>query len=109
MIVIPLVLLYFPAGGDCDFEGPDLCGWRNSYRSTLDWLRLSGPTPTANTGPQTDHTTQSHTGETLTNITKTMMSHRYWVLRRGGGRSNVDFKKCQCHLSLLLIFPHVAC
>ena len=92
MIVIPLLLLYFPAGDDCDFEGSDLCGWRNSYRSTLDWLRRSGPTPTANTGPQTDHTTQSHTGEILPNIIKTMMSHGY-VGAEGGPRSNIDFGK----------------
>lgn len=40
---------------DCDFEN-DLCGWANDVKDDYDWRRNRGRTPTAGTGPSTDHT-----------------------------------------------------
>lgn len=48
-----------PLGGRCDFE-KDWCGWQNSGKAILKWQRHSGPTPTDNTGPDTDHTNENH-------------------------------------------------
>ncbi|XP_022094256.1 MAM and LDL-receptor class A domain-containing protein 1-like isoform X2 [Acanthaster planci] len=43
-------------GNTCDFE-TDTCGWKNSYKENLDWLRASGDqTENLNTGPTVDHT-----------------------------------------------------
>ncbi|XP_078266260.1 MAM domain-containing protein 2-like [Rhinoraja longicauda] len=41
---------------DCNFDS-DLCQWTQSKADTLDWKRISGPTPSPNTGPTYDHTT----------------------------------------------------
>ncbi|XP_022097778.1 MAM and LDL-receptor class A domain-containing protein 1-like isoform X1 [Acanthaster planci] len=48
--------------GFCDFER-DMCGWTNddSY-DVFDWLRSAGVTPSLNTGPSVDHTTNSGIG-----------------------------------------------
>lgn len=48
-----------PFGGRCDFEG-GWCGWQNSGKAIMLWQRNSGPTPTEKTGPEADHTFQSH-------------------------------------------------
>ncbi|XP_069753664.1 IgGFc-binding protein-like isoform X1 [Narcine bancroftii] len=41
---------------DCNFDS-DLCRWTQSKTDTLDWKRISGSTPSFNTGPAFDHTT----------------------------------------------------
>jgi hypothetical protein len=41
----------------CDFDqNDDICGFKNDLNSNFIWKRLSGETPTANTGPSIDHT-----------------------------------------------------
>ncbi|XP_045519755.1 MAM and LDL-receptor class A domain-containing protein 2-like [Pieris brassicae] len=42
----------------CDFENPDLCGWRQDELHDFDWRRLNGNTPSTfvYTGPSYDHT-----------------------------------------------------
>lgn len=40
---------------DCFFED-GLCVWVQGAEDELDWLSMSGPTQTANTGPAGDHT-----------------------------------------------------
>ncbi|KFM70445.1 MAM and LDL-receptor class A domain-containing protein, partial [Stegodyphus mimosarum] len=45
-----------PPPGSCDFE-TDLCTWQNADSDVdLEWVRNSGSTPTAGTGPDVDHT-----------------------------------------------------
>lgn len=48
-----------PLGGRCDFE-KEWCGWQNSGKAILKWQRHSGPTPTDNTGPDSDHTYENY-------------------------------------------------
>ncbi|RUS83724.1 hypothetical protein EGW08_008520, partial [Elysia chlorotica] len=40
---------------DCDFEMGD-CGFTNFSANAFNWTRMSGGTPSLNTGPGTDHT-----------------------------------------------------
>ena len=49
---------------DCEFDGDGFCYWvqDKSDTSPVDWERIKGSTPTANTGPSADHT--SGTGNT---------------------------------------------
>ncbi|XP_035383985.1 uncharacterized protein wu:fb63a08 [Electrophorus electricus] len=42
----------------CDFDN-DLCSWTQLVTDVFDWTRQSGSTPTAMTGPSSDHTTGS--------------------------------------------------
>ncbi|KAM4694334.1 IgGFc-binding protein-like [Discoglossus pictus] len=42
----------------CSFND-GLCSWIQSKADTLDWIRLSGPTPTALTGPSSDRTSEN--------------------------------------------------
>ncbi|XP_070196894.1 uncharacterized protein [Littorina saxatilis] len=49
------IQLVAPSPYDCDFE-QDFCGWTNANTDRFDWTRLSGPTPSAGTGPTKDHT-----------------------------------------------------
>ncbi|EDV21956.1 uncharacterized protein TRIADDRAFT_59472 [Trichoplax adhaerens] len=44
-----------PGPADCDFES-SLCTWANSLSNDINWIRGSGDTPSANTGPSIDHT-----------------------------------------------------
>lgn len=46
---------FFSANIDCDFE-TNLCGWTNDVHDDYDWKYHGGRTPTAGTGPSTDHT-----------------------------------------------------
>ncbi|XP_030581932.1 MAM and LDL-receptor class A domain-containing protein 1-like [Archocentrus centrarchus] len=41
----------------CNFE-QDLCQWNQMPTDAFDWTRQSGSTPTMNTGPSSDHTTE---------------------------------------------------
>ena len=53
---------FLPSGNSCDFE-MDTCGWKDSYKESLDWMRGSGDqTENLNTGPTTDHTLQTDLG-----------------------------------------------
>ena len=47
-----------PFGARCDFEN-DWCGWRDSGRTVLSWSRHTGSSPTYDTGPDSDHTSQN--------------------------------------------------
>ena len=52
-----------PPPGDCNFEG-GTCTWVNVPKTDdFDWLRGSGSTTSFNTGPPTDHTTNSAAGK----------------------------------------------
>ena len=46
----------------CDFENRDFCNWRNDLSSHLFWKLNSGPTKSADTGPESDHTLFSSNG-----------------------------------------------
>eukprot|EP00112_Aurelia_sp_Birch-Aquarium-sp1_P014794 Seg3210.1 transcript_id=Seg3210.1/GoldUCD/mRNA.D3Y31 product="Zinc metalloproteinase nas-6" protein_id=Seg3210.1/GoldUCD/D3Y31 len=50
---------------DCEFDGQGWCFWQNdpTNPSTFQWKRISGRTPSGNTGPTSDHT--SGTGSYL--------------------------------------------
>uniref|UniRef100_A0A2C9LR76 MAM domain-containing protein n=1 Tax=Biomphalaria glabrata TaxID=6526 RepID=A0A2C9LR76_BIOGL len=39
----------------CDFED-GLCGWSHDITDDFNWVINQGETPTANTGPEADHT-----------------------------------------------------
>ena len=49
---------------DCNFDDNDfsICSWMQDKNDDLDWIRLKGPTPSTETGPDSDHTTQSDEG-----------------------------------------------
>jgi len=49
----------YKANIDCDFE-TNLCGWTNDPHDNYDWKYHKGRTPTAGTGPSTDHTKGKH-------------------------------------------------
>lgn len=40
---------------DCNFDN-GMCGWKNHPLNSINWTRRKGRTPTANTGPNADHT-----------------------------------------------------
>ena len=43
-----------------------MCGWTNDDTfDVFDWLRSAGATPSQNTGPSVDHTTNSGIGKIL--------------------------------------------
>ncbi|XP_066047695.1 MAM and LDL-receptor class A domain-containing protein 1 [Chamaea fasciata] len=48
----------------CNFEN-GLCNWEQDVQDDFDWIRIRGPTPTANTGPLKDHTTGTDRGRYL--------------------------------------------
>ncbi|XP_077977476.1 MAM and LDL-receptor class A domain-containing protein 1-like [Glandiceps talaboti] len=48
--------------GHCSFEGSSTCLWRNGIGDDFDWLIGQGVTPSAYTGPSTDHTTATSNG-----------------------------------------------
>ncbi|XP_014036210.2 MAM and LDL-receptor class A domain-containing protein 1 isoform X1 [Salmo salar] len=50
--------------GHCNFEF-DLCSWRQCRQDNFDWLIKAGSTPTAGTGPSTDHTLRDPSGHYL--------------------------------------------
>ncbi|XP_070701014.1 MAM and LDL-receptor class A domain-containing protein 1 [Pempheris klunzingeri] len=50
-----------PASDVCDFEEGS-CNWQQQTADDFDWVRQSGPTLNPNTGPDSDHTTNTATG-----------------------------------------------
>ncbi|AWP03839.1 putative apical endosomal glycoprotein-like [Scophthalmus maximus] len=50
-----------PASDLCDFEEGS-CNWQQHTTDDFDWVRDSGSTPNTNTGPDTDHTTNTAAG-----------------------------------------------
>ena len=47
----------------CDFENQNACNWKQEVNNDdFDWTIQSGPTPSADTGPPSDHTTGNSTG-----------------------------------------------
>ncbi|GFS52905.1 ALK tyrosine kinase receptor [Nephila pilipes] len=53
-----------PESAFCTFE-KDMCGWNTSTTENSEWLRRSGMSPNARTGPSSDHTFQNSTGTYL--------------------------------------------
>ena len=43
----------------CDFDNGLCFGWSQSRQDVFDWKLYSGPTPSSNTGPSSDHTSGS--------------------------------------------------
>uniref|UniRef100_G3PY20 MAM domain-containing protein n=2 Tax=Gasterosteus aculeatus aculeatus TaxID=481459 RepID=G3PY20_GASAC len=50
-----------PASDACDFEEGS-CGWQQGTTDDFDWVRMSGSTHNPNTGPESDHTTNTPAG-----------------------------------------------
>jgi len=48
---------------DCDFESSTLCGFGQDAMDDFDWTRAFGSTISTNTGPPSDHTYGTNTGE----------------------------------------------
>lgn len=48
---------------DCDFEQGGICTWTQSHNDDFDWLVNSGETASLDTGPPSDHTTGTESGE----------------------------------------------
>ena len=51
-------MIDFPDTVSCNFDG-GLCSWTQSTSDKTDWTRISGKTPSGNTGPVGDHTSGS--------------------------------------------------
>ncbi|XP_069940952.1 MAM and LDL-receptor class A domain-containing protein 2-like isoform X2 [Cherax quadricarinatus] len=66
-----------PSIYDCDFEQDDsqTCGWIQNAEDGLDWKRNQGPTPTEETGPNTDHTTVTEDGHYMYIGTANQLKH----------------------------------
>ncbi|GFN85247.1 MAM and LDL-receptor class a domain-containing protein 1-like [Plakobranchus ocellatus] len=47
---------------DCDFENADICGYMQENSDAIDWTWASGVTSSSNTGPTTDHTYRTPSG-----------------------------------------------
>lgn len=59
----------------CNFESQSICNYQQSTStSTLQWKWQRGGTPSANTGPSSDHTTGTATGEVFTEQETTLVS-----------------------------------
>ena len=50
--------------GNCNFDAGTMCSWRNLRTNNFDWLIGSGKTGSQYTGPSSDHTQGSSTGQT---------------------------------------------
>ena len=46
-------------GISCNFDTGLCPGWWQSYSDDFDWTRRTGPTPSYDTGPSSDHTSGS--------------------------------------------------
>ncbi|XP_041849179.1 MAM and LDL-receptor class A domain-containing protein 2 [Melanotaenia boesemani] len=58
---ISLIYGLCPSNDLCDFE-EDSCNWQQETGDDFDWVRQSGHTLNPNTGPDSDHTTNTATG-----------------------------------------------
>ncbi|XP_019632083.1 PREDICTED: MAM and LDL-receptor class A domain-containing protein 2-like [Branchiostoma belcheri] len=59
--LVPTVPTNAPGGVDCNFE-VGVCGWTQATGDDFDWSRDNSGTPSANTGPATDHTVGTSQG-----------------------------------------------
>ena len=56
-----ILLYFFLAALDCDFDDFTSCNWNNVDTDSHDWTVLSGPTPdNPNTGPSGDYSTNGN-------------------------------------------------
>ena len=67
-----LSLSLAPHPADCDFE-KDICKWKSAYFADMQWTRRKGSTPSWQTGPSKDHTTDSSLGKKHNILMKTMI------------------------------------
>ncbi|CAC5371010.1 unnamed protein product [Mytilus coruscus] len=73
-----------PISLDCSFESDLLCHWEQGTDDDFDWTRHSGKTHTGNTGPDSDHTTNSIHGNHPENTMPNMLithGHGLQILR----------------------------
>lgn len=47
----------------CDFQDASICGYKQDKNDSMDWMRHSGTTTSASTGPSADHTYGSPVGK----------------------------------------------
>ena len=57
-----LLLFLAPSAYDCNFECNCTCNWVNDLSTKFNWTVTRGATGSANTGPDTDHTTGTRLG-----------------------------------------------
>ncbi|XP_025084904.1 MAM and LDL-receptor class A domain-containing protein 1-like [Pomacea canaliculata] len=60
ILVMPTTCL---KSADCDFEQGGICSWTQSNRDDFDWLVNSGEMGSLDSGPASDHTTGTQSGE----------------------------------------------
>lgn len=57
--------------GSCDFEDPNLCGWKDNSTGRNKWIRTRNQSMSNFTGPSIDHTLGDATGYYMNLITRT--------------------------------------
>lgn len=63
ILVMPTTCL---KSADCDFEQGGICSWTQSSSDDLDWLVNSAEIGSLDSGPASDHTTGTQSGELFT-------------------------------------------
>ncbi|XP_075308407.1 MAM and LDL-receptor class A domain-containing protein 1 [Odontesthes bonariensis] len=101
----------------CNFED-GLCGWKQeqSGGDAFDWTRISGPTPTLNTGPWKDHTLGTRYGHYLYiesslpqefRDTAVLLSPVFHPTHQPGGDSSRSHRRCVFRFHYCMFGPHV--